>query len=187
MGKLLNLIAVLLLLTSCSSTGCLENQSSLPLAGFYSSRTQEGIAIDSLQVWGVGAPGDSMLVDGVARNTYLPLRSSMEIASFCFHYDQKELSSPLLNDTITLSYSSQPRFVSEECGAMYFYEIKTLHHTCHLIDSVVLVQPEVNNIDRETMRIYFRTAEPVDDGEDDNDDDETGDTGADQDTETEQS
>lgn len=182
MGKLLNLITVFLLLTSCSSTGCLENQSSLPLAGFYSSRTQEGIAIDSLQVWGVDAPGDSMLVDGMARNTYLPLRSSVEVASFCFHYEQKELSSPLLNDTITVSYSSQPRFVSEECGAMYFYEIKSLQHTYHLIDSVVVVQPEVNNIDRETLRIYFRTAEPADDGDED---DDTTDT--DQDTETEQS
>lgn len=92
----------------------------------------------------------------------------------------------MLNDTITVSYSSQPRFVSEECGAMYFYEIKTLQHTCHLIDSVVLVQPEVNNIDRETMRIYFRTAEPADDGEDDNDDEASGGTDTDQDTETEQ-
>ena len=34
----------------CNSSGCLENQSSIPLAGFYSSGTDERVVIDSIKV-----------------------------------------------------------------------------------------------------------------------------------------
>lgn len=163
MRGLLTLIAVCLLLGSCSTTGCLENQSSLPIGGFYSSATETTVSIDSLQIWGVGSPGDSMLVDGVASQTYLPLRSSATSSSFCFHYAQKELSNPALNDTLTITYTSRPQFVSEECGAMYFYEITSATITTHLVDSVVIVNPVVDNFDRETLKIYFRTETPDED------------------------
>lgn len=159
MGKILTVITLALILAAlgaCNTSGCMENQSAMPVGGFYSS-DDKAITIDSIQVWGVGSPGDSMLVDGNAREVSLPLRATLPEVSFCIHYTQEALSSPLLNDTLTIAYTSTPHFVSEECGAMYFYSITGVSHTIHLIDSVRLEYPEVDNLDRETLRIYFRT------------------------------
>lgn len=156
------IIAMIATLPSCSTSGCLENQSALPKALFYSaaSDAEKIISIDSIQVWGVGSPGDSLLVDGRASATYLPLRSTAPSVAFCFHYTQRALSSSALNDTLTLTYDSSPQFISEECGAMYFYTISSLSVTHHLIDSVRLVDSLVTNFDKETLRIFFRTQEP---------------------------
>ena len=162
--------------SSCSTSGCLENQSALPKALFYTASVSESgdvtdriVSIDSIQVWGVGSPGDSLLVDGRASSTYLPLRSSASSVSFCFHYTQRNLSSSALNDTLTLTYTSNPRFISEECGAMYFYTFTSLSSTRHLIDSVKLTDSLVTNFDKETLRIYFRTQEADDTGADETD------------------
>lgn len=161
-----SLTAALVLLTAtsaCNSTGCLENQSSIPLAGFYSSGTEERVVIDSIKVYGLGAPGDSSLTASIrASQVYLPLRSSAEATSFCFRYLQKDLDCPELIDTLTLEYDSEPRFVSEECGAMYFYHVRRMSYTRHLIDSVAMPDSLINNVDIERLKIYFLTQE-VDD------------------------
>ena len=165
MGKFLKLLASALiapaLLTGCNTAGCTDNQNSLPLAGFYSMSTGEAISVDSIAVWGVGAPGDSLLLSAStsASQLYLPLRSSADETSFCFAYRQTALDYEDFQDTITISYTSQPWFISEDCGAGYRHTITSLRHTYHLIDSVGLTDSTVTNIDREIMRIYFRTAD----------------------------
>lgn len=161
--RLLPLAAAVMLVafaTACSTSGCLENQSAVPRAEFCSSATGETVSIDSMLVYGVGVPGDSLLKSDsrAAATVYLPLRSSSAATSFCFRYTEARLNSPALADTLTLAYTSEPRFVSEECGAMYFYRISSLTCTTHLIDSVALRDPLVDNVDRTTLAIYFRIA-----------------------------
>ncbi len=149
---------------SCNNTGCTENQNSLPLAGFYSMTTHAKIALDSISIGGVNAPGDSLLVNngrGVS-SVYLPFRSSRQTSSFFIHYEQKDLSSPALNDTITFDYTSFPVFVSEECGAMYHYTITNTSYTRHIIDSVSVTDPVITNIEMERIKLFFRTEEPND-------------------------
>lgn len=166
MGKILTIIfiavaSVAILLTSCNSSGCIDNQSSIPLAGFYSKSTMKGISIDSISIGGVGAPNDSMIVKngkGVSQ-VYLPFRSTKPEVSFYIHYEQEGLNNDALNDTITFEYKSIPYFVSEECGAMFYYSISHMDYTRHLVDSVGLVDTLVTNVDIERIRIYFRTAE----------------------------
>lgn len=150
--------------SSCNNSGCTENQNSLPLAGFYSMSTQEKIALDSISIGGVNAPDDSLLVNngkGVS-SVYLPFRSSRQSSSFFIHYEQKDLSSPALNDTITFDYTSFPVFVSEECGAMYHYTITNTAYTRHILDSVSVTDPVITNIDMERIKLFFRTAVPND-------------------------
>lgn len=165
MGKVLThiiaTIAAVSLLWACNTAGCTDNRNSLPLAGFYSMATGEAIAVDSLAVWGVGAPGDSLLLtpDVSASQLYLPLRSEKESTAFCFAYRMADLDFEELQDTITLHYMSSPWFISEDCGAGYRYTITRLDHTSHLIDSVGLTDSLVTNIDREIMSIFFRTTD----------------------------
>ena len=163
-----------LLLGACNSSGCLDNQSSIPLAQFRSSGNGADISVPGLQIHGIGAPNDSVIpISG--SQVYLPMRASDSNTSWCFHYAQEGLDDPELNDTISFTYESTPFFASEECGAMYRYVITDFTYTRHLIDSVGLLDSVITNVDRERIRIYFRTAtedEDEDDGNDENEDTE---------------
>lgn len=153
------------LIVSCSSsTGCTDNQNSLPLAGFYSSSTGEKVTPDSIAVEGVGAPNDSLLLapNRKVSELYLPFRSTKSTTSFCIQYRQSNLNYEELYDTLTFNYNSIPYFASEECGAMYHYLITSYSYTRHLVDSVALLDSLITNVDRETIQIYFRTSTPDD-------------------------
>ena len=43
---------------------------------------------------------------------------------------------------------------------MYVYDITRLDVTDHLIDSVALLDRHITNVDIESLKIFFRTAEP---------------------------
>lgn len=153
-------IASAVALSSCNTTGCTDNQSCLPLAGFYSSQTKSAISLQDLDISGVGAPDDSLLyTSGTSLSqAYLPFRSTATSTSYCFHYTQEGLEDTAFNDTISFSYISEPYFASEECGAMLRYKITKMSHTNHLIDSVIVTDSLVTNTDTERIRIYFRTS-----------------------------
>lgn len=164
---LIVILAVAAIMTACNTDGCLDNQSSLPLAEFYSSVTDEVISVSDLQISGVDAPGDSILSPSgtpISR-VYLPMRSTKTSTAWCFAYTQEGLNDPAFNDTITFDYTSVPYFASEECGAMYNYHIDRCTHTTHIIDSVAIADSLITNTDLVRIRIYFRTDEDPQDPE----------------------
>ena len=164
MGKVLRKIFPFLLLggvfAGCNTTGCLDNGSAIPLAGFYSSSTGGSISLDSLTVTGLHAPGDSALLrpGKVASSIYLPMRPGAPSTAWVIAYAYKAFDYEWFNDTVTFEYESIPYFASEECGAMYCYNIDKVSCTHNLIDSVSLTDPLVTNVDIQTIKIYFRTA-----------------------------
>lgn len=166
LSRLVTVIVALVVMTavgsSCSTSGCTDNRSSIPLAGFYDSASKSAIAIDSIDVGGVGAPGDSLLVASPVRvqQVYLPLRSERDVAVFFIAYRQKALDYPQLIDSITFCYETFPYFASEECGAMMRYRIRKISHTRHLLDSVNIVPVDsiITNADIENVRLYFKTS-----------------------------
>lgn len=162
MKRLLPVIAIAAVAAGCNTNGCLDNQSSIPLAGLYSSATGEQVSINTLQVHGIGAPNDSILItSGTAvQQLYLPMRSTSNVTSWCFHYTQPEISGLENNDTITFEYDSEAYFASEECGAIYRYHIRRYTATTHLIDSVVVTDSTITNVDMMRIKIYLRTAAP---------------------------
>lgn len=150
-------VALLAAITGCNTSGCLDNGSSLPLAGFYNTAGQ-AVEIDSLAIHGIGAPGDSLLVaPGTAvSEVYLPLRSTSSTTSYVLHYAYQGLDSVAYNDTITFDYTSSPYFVSEECGAMYRYHIDRLAYTTHLIESIEITDSLITNTNLQRIKIYMR-------------------------------
>jgi hypothetical protein len=168
MGRVLKTIApigaLLLLLCmaalpSCNNLGCLDNRSSIPLAGFYASNTDpvSSIAIDSISVYGLHQPADSMLLDSATAvsRLYLPLRSTDNSTQYVIRYLQHDLSSARYNDTITFVYQSYPYFESIDCGAMYRYRIDTCMYTRNILDSVGMVRTEIDNKEFESIRIFY--------------------------------
>ena len=158
---LLSILTCMWLLISCNTSGCVNNQNSMPLAGFYSSETGASASLNSINIHGIGAPGDSLILaaGSPATQVYLPMRSAYESVSWCLSYAEPDLDIPELNDTISFDYFSEPFFASEECGAMYCYRIWRMNHTTHLIDSVIIADSLITNVDLERIKIYFRTQE----------------------------
>lgn len=157
---ILTLVAVFAAgLVSCNSSGCTDNRSAIPLAGFYNSTDGFEVTLDSLEIYGIGAPGDSMVLSaGDAVNTvYLPMRSTKSSTAWCIAYKEANLDSLGVRDTITLDYFSQPYLADDECGAMYNYRLRKVSHTSYIIDSIGVVDSLITNADVVSIKIYFRT------------------------------
>lgn len=153
-------IVAFVALAACNTTGCLDNQSAIPKAQFYSSADGKPVSLSNVEIRGVDAPHDSILVKSgeVVSEVYLPMRATKSTTSWRLHYDQDGLRD--LDDLVTFDYESLPYFASEECGAMYNYRITRCATTYNLIDSVVVADSLITNVDRVRIRIYLRTTTP---------------------------
>lgn len=149
-----------MILGACSSSECYENHSALPLAGFHSYPYGENISLNGLTIYGIGAPGDSLLYSReTLSQAYLPFRLDSDTTTYVLAYTGAVAEGvEVPTDTITFVYERKPWFVSPACGAMYFYEIKDIHHTRVLIDSIA-AEPEITNINSENIKIFFETGE----------------------------
>lgn len=156
---ILPLAALAALLAACSSEECEGNRNALPLAGFYSSAiSPKAISLDSLTVYGVGAPNDTLIADSARSlsEVYLPFDIDSETTTFVIEYLQKELSSRGIRDEITFTYDAQPWFVSSACGVSYRYHIRDISYTTNVIDSVTVPGMMIDNTNSQNIRIYFR-------------------------------
>lgn len=154
-------IALLVAGVACTNDECMENKNSLPLAGFYSSEAVPvAISVDSVTIYGIGAPGDSVLHDSVRnlKQSYLPFRIDQESTSYVIRYLQGELGRFRIADTITFNYDIVPWFVSSSCGVVYEYRMRDIVTTHHVIDSVTCPGGVIDNKNSENLRIYFRVA-----------------------------
>lgn len=154
-------MAAIVGMASCSSDECLDNKNSLPLAGFYNSaKDNEKISIDSISIYGIGAPGDSVLHDSVSglSESYLPFRIDQGETRYVIKYLSGLLGRFGIADTITFRYDIQPWFVSSACGVVYYYNMDTIVTTHHVIDSVTCPEGKITNISSENLRIYFRVS-----------------------------
>lgn len=163
MGKILTYAVIALMLAAiaagCASEGCTDNQTCVPRAGFYSYNTGSKVTIDSIQLGGVGAPNDSLLIKRSGSQTQLPLRANRPSASFFVRYTARRLAEIGLVDTITIDYATIPYFTNEDCGPMYRYAIESVTHTREIIDSIAVVDTIITNLDVEQIKIFFRTSQ----------------------------
>ncbi|MBO5000829.1 MAG: hypothetical protein J6C58_08370, partial [Bacteroidaceae bacterium] len=73
--------------------------------------------------------------------------------TYVMHYSET------LRDTIQLTHKNIP-FVSDiECGSMMFYKVEQVAYTTNVLDSVTLVNPDINNEEKKNFNIYYRTAD----------------------------
>ena len=154
--------AMLSVLSACGSDGCNSNTACIPLAQLYSSSTLKAITVDSISVYGIGAPGDSMIVrcgKSISQFT-MPLRTTVDETKYVLHYDQKALSHPRNNDTITMRYKVDAIFDSKECGVVYAFEISDFTYTRHLIDSMAMPYNRITNLTSVSVQLYMRTQQP---------------------------
>lgn len=150
---------------ACNTGGCYDNQNSIPKAAMYSSATGSAMSVRFVGIRGAGAPHDSVLVAAGKSFTevYLPMRPTQSATSWILDYKLPSLGDDVPADTVTFAYASEPVFVSEECGAMYRYRIRRCEFTTNVLDSVVVLDSLITNVDRVSIRVYFpdlSSAEP---------------------------
>ena len=64
-----------------------------------------------------------------------------------------------VTDTLTLAYRPIEYFASVECGSMYIFDLQQVISTHNVIDSVLVTQPHVTNVEQVNLRIYVPTAQ----------------------------
>ena len=125
------------------------------MARFYQSGTTTQVSPTGMTVSAIGAPGDTVLVDNATvSDLHLPLRVSTGSVQWRMTF---AVADTTMTDTVTVTYQPMEYFASVECGAMYRFDIAGVSHTGHVIDSVVVTQPRVTNVEQVNLRIYVPT------------------------------
>lgn len=153
---LLILTVSTLMPTGCANTSCYDNSSSIPLVQFRDSGTDKAVTLTGIEIHGVGAPGDSVLLsqNKSASEVYLPMRSTASSTTWCLQY----VTDDEVTDTVRFIYRSEPYFASEACGAMYRYYITEVYNTSNMLDSVVVLDSLITNEDIVRIAFYFNVS-----------------------------
>lgn len=61
-------------------------------------------------------------------------------------------------DTLYIKHRNIPYFTNLDCGAMMFYEITDATTTRHRLDSISVTNPNIDNNEKENIKIYFTVA-----------------------------
>jgi hypothetical protein len=113
--------------------------------------------------------GDTLTIFTVRRDgtDSIVLNQGTEIASYnlpisytspedVFYYVM-EIDSVIYVDTVWIKKDNFPHFESVDCNAAYFHKITDIRYTTHLIDSIVINNPNVNyDVNTEHFHIYFK-------------------------------
>lgn len=84
-----------------------------------------------------------------AESIQLPLSYSTQEDTFFLMYSQK------LIDTLWVKHQNMPYFTSMECGSVMHYVLLDIQSTNHLIDSIKILNPNINNVLKENVKIYY--------------------------------
>lgn len=157
----------------CSNDECYDNKNTLPQTGFYAEveGKTEQVSLSGVEIYGIGAPGDSILSTGSSSvsSLYMPLRTDTGFTEYVLHYLSSDPDAVDVRDTISFRYTTEPRFVSAACGVSYLFEMEEIGYTTNMIDSVVCMTPQVTNAPLENFRIYFHLPEDEPENPDDPD------------------
>lgn len=145
------------LLQSCSESDCSLSTISLAHFDFLDSKTQKAVELtEGAMITGIANIGDTLIIDTLFNQakSYMSVPLSYtDQTTYIIHYSET------LRDTIRVTHKNIP-FVSDiECGAMMFYNVEDIGYTTNVLDSVILVNPEINNEEKKNFNIYYRAAD----------------------------
>ena len=119
--------------------------------GFYTISNTQAVKknADSLLIYPLNLP-DSIIYSWAKNINFvrLPLSPSGDQTSFVIRLNE-------FTDTLVVQYTRQLYYVSEECGFSMNFLIQAISSTIHGVDSVTILQPNVQSVNEEHFRIYF--------------------------------
>lgn len=150
------------LMPSCSNIDCpLDNIVGMTVT-LYSSETRLPLTLtDTLTVRVCGS--DTLLLNrGInLQSLMLPLRYSTDTDTLLLRFSNA--IGQAARDTLFLRHEAKPHFENIDCPAAVFHHIQNVRWTSHqlremplTIDSVALINSNVNYDDTENLRVYLR-------------------------------
>ena len=146
-----------LLIQSCGESDCSLSTISYARFDFLDSKTNKAVTLtNGAIISGTTTINNTLVTDTLFNRaeSYMsvPLSYTNQ-TTYVIHYSET------VSDTIWLTHKNIP-FVSDiECGTMMFYQVEDLSYTIHVLDSVTLVNPEINNEEKKNFNIYYRAAD----------------------------
>lgn len=153
LGVLLSLalLSVGTLLTSCGGDDCVINNTVTAKMNFYMSDGQPCKISDELSVLETRPQGDSVVLNrkvGATGLTFpLSYRNTCDTLVFVFRDD--------VRDSVFIHHDNHPYFVSLDCGTAMFHTLTAVDCTHHLMQSVEIVNPEINYDALESLHLVF--------------------------------
>jgi hypothetical protein len=145
---LLALLIIALVTKACTQDEtCRENKNIKMNAEFFNAGTTTSLSIDSLTVYGLGK--DSLLYN-VKKNINkinLPLNKKEDVSIFVVRFNTTQ-------DTLWVLHTNYDYFISYECGSVITHKIDTVITTNHYIESVKIIQKDVNTTDVQHLQIF---------------------------------
>ncbi|MEG1839055.1 MAG: DUF6452 family protein [Bacteroidaceae bacterium] len=143
-------------LVGCSESDCPLQTRPMVRFNFYDvNNPTKAIAFkDSLSVITtntVTTQGDSILINKEtgASKVVVPLSYVNQETTYILKY------SKTLSDTLWVSHVNTEHFISIECGMTVYSHIQSIKSTFHLIESVSVRNPEIDNNEKENIQIFY--------------------------------
>lgn len=134
---------------SCSSGACVDETVPSVKAVIYSSSTGKIIKCDSIIVTAPAVNGDTILA------------KEKSVSEFIFTLDPSGTASKMvfklnnIKDTVTITYTTSPYFVSDACGYTFCHSITGISYTDNIIDSIKLADKSVTTNVKSNLRLYY--------------------------------
>lgn len=154
---LISFLLFCFLVQSCTESDCSLSTTSLAHFDFLDSKSHQAVEFtEGAMITGIITSDDTLDVDTVFNQakSYMsvPLSYTNQ-TTYVMHYNET------LRDTIWITHKNIPYVSDIECGAMMFYHVEKMDYTTNVLDSVTLVNPEINNEEKKNFNIYYRTAD----------------------------
>ncbi len=157
MKKSLGILLAVLCLCSCEGIDCVLNNVVSCYYTFYSSETGNNISlIDTLTITAQGT--DSILFNRGVNTSSVALPMSYDndtdtLSFIVYGEDYYNVS------TLYVSKTNVQHFESPDCPTSMFHFITDVTFDSNVIDSVVVIKADVNYMQDENIKVYFRTSD----------------------------
>ncbi|EPT33888.1 DUF6452 family protein [Phocaeicola abscessus] len=160
-------------LNSCSEDNCPTTTTSVAYFDFLNSDTHSPLSLTSTvtvtaskmmdvivkDTLSNGTIVERIVKDSIVNDTVYNAESKLSNLSLPLSYSTKTTYTiqytDLMRDVIELTHRPIP-FVSDiACGVLMFYEIEDLKYTTNALDSIALVNPNINNEKTTNFHIYY--------------------------------
>ncbi len=139
-------------LIACGETDCSLSGRPSPVFNFMNKDTLKAKSLDSLTVIALNTvQGDSIILNDSKKvsTATLPLSYVDTETIMVFQY------SNILSDTLWITHANIPHFLSMDCGTTMYHQINEVKHTSYRIDSIAIINPEVDINEKENIRIFY--------------------------------
>lgn len=156
------IITVLLVTLIAFATGCEEDPCSLTTLSvarfdFRDSQTHKSVTLtEGVTVTGIATIADTLNVDTVfnqAKSYMTVPMSYTHKTTYVMHYTER------MRDTIEVTHRNIPFVSNIECGAVMQYQVESIRYTTNALDSVTIVNPEINNEEKTNFNVYYRVTD----------------------------